>query len=292
MKIKGIIPAVVTPFAEDEKLNEDGLVYVIEHLVNSGVHGVFTVGSTGEFWALTNEEKKRIYRITVDCVNKKVPVYVGTGTNTTKETVGLSQYAQKAGADFVSVITPMFINPNDNELFQHYKTIAASVDIPLILYTNPARTGVHLSTSLVNRLAKECKNIVGIKDSIGDLRQTMEYIRECPEDFSVIAGNDSLILATLMHGGVGAIAASANVVPELVVRIYDCFKAGKYQEAANAQNKLAIFRKAFTLGSFPVVLKEGAEMVGLPAGPARKPIRGMSDENRNKLKEILENIDI
>ena len=289
--IKGIIPAMVTPFNEDESLNEDGLRIVIDRLIDKGVHGIFTIGSTGEFWAMSVEEKRRVYEITVEATGKRVPVYLGTCANTTAEAVVLSEYAQEAGAECISVLTPSFIRPTDDELFDHYAAIAKSVDIPVLLYGNPARTGVPLSTALVARLASAFENIVGIKDSTGDLTQSMEYVLKCPKDFKLIMGRDTLIFAALMHGAAAAIAASANVAPEIAVGIYENFVAGDLEEALRFQRKLAPLRLAFTLGSFPVVLKEGAEMVGLPAGPARPPIGPMTPENREQLRRILIELD-
>ena len=285
--IKGIIPAVVTPFTKDEELNEEGLGIILDRLIEKGVHGVFVVGSTGEFWALTVEEKQRIYRTAVEATRGRVPVYAGTSANTTWEAVLLSKIAQDEGADCLSVLTPTFISPTDDELFQHYGTIAEAVDLPVLLYGNPARTGVKLSTALVARLAETYENIVGIKDSTGDLTQSMDYMLKCPDDFRLIMGRDTLIYAALLHGAAGAIAASSNIAPEIAVGIYECFVAGDLDGALAYQRRLAPLRLAFTLGSFPVVLKEGAEMVGLPAGPARGPIGSMSDEKRQQLRDIL-----
>ncbi|MGQ9630160.1 MAG: 4-hydroxy-tetrahydrodipicolinate synthase [bacterium] len=286
-KLEGIIPAVVTPFDSNEELNEEGLRTILNFLIDKGVHGLFVVGSTGEFWALTNEEKKRIYDVSVDCVGGRVPLCVGTCANTTREVIDLSRYAERAGADYVSILTPSFIKPSDEELFAHYAAVAEAVDIPILLYSNPSRTGIPLSTKLVASLAERYSNIVGIKDSSGDLTQTTEYIRRCPEGFKVIAGMDTLIFATLVHGGVGAIAASANIVPEIVVGIYENFKRGDLSKALEFQNRLAPLRIAFSLGSFPVVLKEGAEIIGLPAGPARRPIGPMKPEKREELRRII-----
>jgi len=285
--IKGIIPAMVTPFNEDLSLNEDGLRAVIDGLIAKGVHGIFAIGSTGEFWAMTVEEKRRVYEITVDATARRVPVYLGTCANTTAEAVLLSEYAQEAGAECISVLTPSFIRPNDDELFDHFGAIAKSVDIPVLLYGNPARTGVPLATALAAQLADAFDNIVGIKDSTGDLTQSMDYMLRCPEGFKLIMGRDTLIFASLMHGAAAAIAASANVAPEIAVGIYENFVAGDLEEALRFQRKLAPLRLAFTLGSFPVVLKEGAEMVGLPAGPARPPIGPMTAEKREQLRNIL-----
>ena len=196
MEIKGIIPAMVTPLKKDETLDEDGLREVINYLIESGVHGIFCCGSQGEIYSLRDEERRRVVEVTVDEVNGRVPVYAGTGEVTTEKVIDLTRYAKDVGADAASIITPYFIRPSSEELYMHYRKIAEAVDIPIILYNNPGRTGVNLDVSVVSRLAK-IDNIVGIKDSSGDLTLTAEYIRQTPERFSVIAGRDSLILATL-----------------------------------------------------------------------------------------------
>ncbi len=292
MKIEGVIPAVVTPFQEDGKLDLGALKVIIERLLKAGVHGIFVVGSTGEFWALSREEKRSIFETAVETVAGRVPVYAGTCANSTAETVLLSKEAEDAGCDFVSVLTPYFIKPSDDELYLHYKAVAEAIKIPVILYSNPARTNILLSTSLVRRLAEDFERVAGVKDSSGDLTQTAEYINSTPERFRVIAGRDTLIFPTLMMGGPAAIAATANIVPEIVVGIYEKFSQANFDEARKWQKKLAPLRLAFSLGSFPSVIKAAAELRGLPAGPCRRPIGPLSPENREKLKNILQGMGV
>ncbi len=292
MKIEGVIPAVVTAFQEDEKLDLGALKVIIERLLKAGVHGIFVVGSTGEFWALSREEKRSIFETAVETVAGRMPVYAGTCANSTAETVLLSKEAEDTGCDFVSVLTPYFIKPSDDELYLHYKAVAEAIKIPVILYSNPARTNILLSTSLVRRLAEDFERVAGVKDSSGDLTQTAEYINSTPERFRVIAGRDTLIFPTLMMGGPAAIAATANIVPEIVVGIYEKFSQGNFDEARKWQKKLAPLRLAFSLGSFPSVIKEAAELRGLPAGPCRRPTGPLLPENREKLKNILQGMGV
>lgn len=285
---KGIIAAIATPFDDKDQVSETVLRELINYLIDGGVHGLFAIGSQGEFYALTREEKRRITEIIVEEVNGRVPVYIGTGSITTKETVLLTQMTEKAGADAVSVITPCFISPSEDELFEHYATIARSTKLPVLLYNNPGRTGINMSVNLVTKLAK-IDNIVGIKDSSGDLTLTAEYIRNADSDFSVLAGMDTLIYATLLYGGKGAIAVTANVVPKLVVRIYDAFVKGDLEQAKKAQFQLAPLRMTLGLGSFPVVIKEALKIIGIDVGSARKPIKSLSEAQREKLKSIIDN---
>ncbi len=289
--VKGIIPAMVTPLDQDEKLDESGIREVINYLIDSGVHGIFVCGSQGESYALSEDERKRVVEIAVDEVNGRVPVYAGTGAVTTKATIELSRYAMDAGADAVTVVTPYFIRPSQDELYMHYKRVAESVDIPVMIYNNPGRTNVNLEAETVKRLA-EIDNIVGIKDSSGDLTLTAQYIMECPDDFAVLAGRDSLILATLLYGGKGAVAATANVAPRLVVGIYENFIKGDLEKARELQFKLLPLRLAFSLGTFPVVVKEAMNLLGKPSGPAKGPVSYLPEEKRAKLKSLLEELDL
>jgi 4-hydroxy-tetrahydrodipicolinate synthase len=285
--IKGIIPAMVTPFNEDESLNEAALRELVDYLIDGGVQGLFPTGSQGEFYALTPDERQRIWEVVIDQTQGRVPVYAGTGAVTTREVIDLNRRAEAAGVDAVSVLTPFFISPTQEELYRHYVAIADATGLPVILYSNPGRTGnLTLSTDLVARLADH-PNIVGIKDSSGDLTMTIEYIRRTGEDFTVLLGRDTLIYAGLVHGARGSITATANVAPSLVVEIYKAFIEGDLDRALDAQQRLAPLRLAFGLGTFPVVVKEALAMVGIPAGPARGPVATMAPEQVEKLRQVV-----
>jgi 4-hydroxy-tetrahydrodipicolinate synthase len=288
-EIEGIIPAVVTPFDENENVDEEGFRQIISYLIDSGVHGIFPVGSQGEFFTLTNEEKRRLIDIAVEEARGRVFVMPNTGAITTRESIELSRYAEKAGADCVSVITPFFISPSQEELYGHFKDICHSVKIPVLCYNNPGRTGgVALNPVTLARLAEDLPNFAGIKDSSGDLTQIAEMIRLCPPRFKVIMGRDTLIYGALVYGAAGAIAATANVAPKLIVGIYEAFKEGDLEKAKGYQRDLAPLRIAFGLGTFPVVVKEALNIMGLPGGRCRKPIEPLSDDKRAQLRGILE----
>ncbi len=287
----GIIPAMVTPLTADEQINEKSLRRLTNHLIDGKVHGVFAVGSQGEFWAFTPEEKKRVWEIVVDEARGRVPVYAGTVAVTTRETIELTRMAEKIGIDAVSILTPYFIGPNDDQLFDHYKAVAESTSLPILVYTNPARTNVKISPGLLARLA-QVKGIVGIKDSSGDLELTAEYIRVVPPGFSVLMGRDTLIYAGLSYGTKGSIAATANVKPALVASIYDKFMAGDLPGALQAQRELAPLRLAFAWGTFPVVIKEALNLMGMDAGPCRAPVGPLTAEQRERLKKVLQEMKV
>jgi 4-hydroxy-tetrahydrodipicolinate synthase len=271
---------------KDETLNEVAMRRLVNHLVEGGVQGLFALGSQGEFWAFDPHEKRRVLEIVVEETRGRLPVYAGTTGITTRETIALTQMAREAGVDAVSILTPFFLSPNQEELYQHFLSIAKAVSLPILLYNNPARTGVKLMPDTVERLA-QVENIVGIKDSSGDLSLTAEYVQRTPDEFAVLMGRDTLILAGLLYGCAGAIAATANVAPRLLADIYERFKAGDMVGALAAQEQLAPLRQAFGWGTFPVVVKEALDLMGLRAGPARGPVKSLCSERREMLAGVL-----
>lgn len=289
---KGVLPAMVTPFDKEGKINEKALIKLINHLLDGGVHGIFAVGTTGEFYGLSHEEYRRLLQITVDQVKGRVPVYAGATSIVTKDTVGLVNIAEECKVDAVSVLTPMFISPNQDQVYGHYKTIAENTGLPILLYNNSPKTGVSISVKTAEKLA-DIDNIIGIKDSSGDFTLTSEYIRTTQQkDFHVLAGRDTLIYATLCYGGSGAIAACANIAPRLCADIYDKFIAGDLDGALKAQYKLAPLRIGFTLGTFPTVIKEALELIGIDVGSCLEPVGAMKPEEKEELKKILINMGI
>lgn len=288
VKPYGILPAVVTPLTPEEKFSEKAMRKLVSYLIDGGVHGLFITGTTGEFYGLTPEEKREIFEVTLDETRGRVPVYAGTNGITTRESVMLTQLAEDCGVDAVSVLTPMFITPTQEQLIEHYKTIAASTSLPVLLYNNPPKTGVNLAAATVAKLA-EIPNIVSIKDSSGDMTLTAEYIRltRGQEDFNVLMGRDTLIHAALCYGAAGSIASCASVAPRLCADIYDKYMAGDVKGSLEAQFALAPLRIAFTIGTFPAVIKESLAMLGIDVGPCMKPVGPMTTEEREKLRQVL-----
>jgi 4-hydroxy-tetrahydrodipicolinate synthase len=286
---KGIIPAMVTPLDEKEELNERALRQLTQYLIEGGVHGLFPVGSQGEFFALDYEEKVRVMEIVAEETQGRIPVYAGTGAITTREAIRLTQAAESIGIQAVSIITPFFLAPNQDELHDHFAAIAKATKIPILLYNNPGRTGgVKISPELAVKLS-QIDNIVGIKDSSGDMTVTAEYIRRTDsKKFSVLAGRDTMIYATLCYGGTGSITATGNVCPKLVSEIYEAFMRGDHKKSLEAQYQLAPLRVAFDLGSFPVVIKEALDMIGIPAGPSRSPVKGLPKDKKEELRKVLQ----
>ena len=288
-RFHGAIPAMVTPFDSDYRLHEDRVRDLIEGYMAAGVHGISVAGSQGEFFMLSNEERLRLIEVTVEAVNRRVPVYAGTGAVTTNETIQLTKAAESLGADIALLITPYFIQPNDEELFEHFRAVSAATKLPLLLYNNPPRTSVNISVSLFARCAT-LDNIAGIKDSSGDLTQFAEYMRTTGENKLGFSGRDTLTLAMMMHGCAGAISPAANVFPELVVKQYELARDGQWDAARKVHDILAPLRTAWALGSFPVVIKEAMSIVGRDAGPTRPPIAGLTPDARAQLTSVLDGI--
>ncbi len=288
MQLKGIIPPVATPMQANEDLDLPRLKWYLDHLIAQGVHGVFVLGTNSEFYALDEREKQEVIATTVAHVRGRVPVFAGTGAETTREAIRLTRMAEKEGVDGVSVITPYFINPSQQEIFDHYRRIAENTSLPVILYNNPGTCGgVKIDVDTVARLA-QVPNILGIKDSSGDLQNTNEYIRVVPDRFSVLQGRDTLIYQALIFGARGAVPATANVAPRLVVDIYEAAVRGDHAAAQAAQRRLNPVRLSLTLGTAPGGVKAALALLGLSIGPSRSPVGPLSPEKQAKMRAALE----
>lgn len=291
-KPHGILPAMITPINEDGSVNEKALRNLIEYEIRGGVHGIFAIGTTGEFYSLTNDQYRETLQITLDQVRGRVPVYAGANAIATRKSIELAQIAEDVGVDALSVLTPYFISVSQQELYEHYRMIAASTGLPILLYDNSPKTHISIKPETVARLA-DIDNIVGIKDSAGDVTNTAEHIRRTRgKNFHVFMGRDTLIYTNLCLGGAGAVAACANVAPALVASIYDKFQAGDLKGSLEAQFRLAPLRLAFTLGSFPAVIKEALNMIGVEVGACLRPTTGLNDEERAQLRGILTDLEL
>ena len=231
---KGLITPVLTALDENEKFNPTAYKDFINMLIEAGVHGIFPLGTNGEFYAFNNEEKYEIIKTAVEAVNGRVPVYAGTGCVTTKETIEFSLKVKDLGVDCLSVISPYFVSVSQEDIYNHFSAVAKAVDMPILLYNIPARTGNNIDFKTVKKLM-EFENIIGIKDSSGNFDNTLKYIENTNSRINVLAGSDSLILWTLMAGGTGAISGCSNVFPELMVSIYNYFIKGDIEKGSHIQ---------------------------------------------------------
>ncbi len=282
---KGSMVAVVTPF-KNGKVDEKALGDLIEFQIKNGTDVIVPCGTTGESATLSHEEHHRVVEFTVKTVNKRVPVIAGAGSNSTSETVELTKYAQKAGANGVLLITPYYNKPTQEGLYRHFKHIADSVDIPIVLYNVPGRTSVNMLPSTVARL-REVKNIVGLKEATGDLKQISEILRLCGRDFDVLSGDDFTTLPMLALGGVGAISVTANIAPADCAGMFDAFFAGKMEEALKFHYKMEPLHTAMFIETNPLPVKTSLALMGKIAEEFRLPLCPMADANRDKLKKAL-----
>jgi 4-hydroxy-tetrahydrodipicolinate synthase len=288
MQLRGIIPPVATPMQANEDLDLPRLKWFLDHLISQGVHGVFVLGTNSEFYALDEREKQEVIATAVAHVRGRVPVFAGTGAETTREAVRLTKMAEKEGADGVSVITPYFVSPSQQEIYDHYRRIAESTKLPVILYNNPGTCGgVKIDVDTVARLA-QIPNILGVKDSSGDLQNTNELIRVVPDRFSVLMGRDTMIYHALIWGARGAVPATANIAPRLVVDVYEAAVRGDHAAAQAAQRKLNPVRLALTLGTAPGGVKAALALLGMSIGPSRAPVAPLSPKKQQKMRAALE----
>ncbi len=289
-KIKGIITPIITPMNEDESINEQELRVQVNRQIEAGVHGLFPFGTNGEGYILSEKEKEQVLSVVIDETKGRVPVYAGTGCISTKDTIRQSRMAKSLGADILSIITPSFAAASQNELYEHYKTVAEAVDMPIVLYNIPARTGNALAPATVAKLAK-IGNIVGAKDSSGNFANILGYLDEgkkADKDFAMLSGNDQLIIWTLLAGGVGGIAGCANVYPRTMASIYDLFAEGKIEEAKAANASIASFRACFKYGNPNTIVKTAAALLGYPVGKCRAPFNQVPEEGIEAIKKVLE----
>ena len=271
--IKGVVVPMITPIDKDELIDEAAIRSQVDYVIDGGVSGILLFGSNGEFYVVEEDEMERGLKIVVDQAAGRVPVYFGIGAISTKKCIRLAKMAVANGAASVSVLQPMFLKPTETELFTHFKAIADAIpETPVLLYNNPGRAGYTLSANLVERLAHEVPNIVGMKDTSGDITQTSEFIRRNRDvDFKVFGGKDTLLYASMCHGAVGGVCTAANFMPELITDVYNKYVAGDLQGSLEAQFKLNPVRLSMDGASFPVAAKDMANLrgrnVGLPYTP-------------------------
>lgn len=286
---EGIIPALVTPFKENFEIDYEGLSKNLDYL-EKYVDAVVPAGTTGESATLSYQEHIELVRYVCEVAN--VPVIAGAGSNSTKEAIFLGKEAEKAGADAAMFITPYYNKPNKEGLYEHYKRIAEEISIPIIIYNVPSRTACNITPDIVVRLANEFDNIVGIKEASGNLKQVAEIIRNAPDNFVVLSGDDFLTLPILMLGGKGVVSVAANVAPHLMKDMYNAFKSGNLELARELHYKLMPLFEVLFIDTNPIPVKKALELMGLAAGKPRLPLVELSKEKTEKLKEVLKSLEL
>jgi 4-hydroxy-tetrahydrodipicolinate synthase len=288
--IKGVIVPIITVIDEDEKIDEAGMRRQVEFVIKGGLHGILAFGSNGEFYQMEEDEMERGLEIMIDQAAGRVPVYFGIGAINTKKCVRLAKMAAAHNVAGISILQPMFLKPTEDELYTHFKTIADAVpDVPVLIYNNPGRTGYTLSGGLVEKLAHQVPNIVGMKDTSGDMTQTEEFIRRNRDiDFKVFGGKDTLLYVSLCCGAVGGVCTAGNFMPELITEVYNKFVEGDLEGSKEAQFKVNPVRLSMDAASFPVAAKDMANLRGLEIGVPYLPSKPSHKAAYDNIKAEME----
>lgn len=285
---RGSIVPLVTPFRDGTRsVDEAGLAALIDWQIESGSHGVSVTGTTGEPSALTTAERERVIQVAVEAVNKRVPFVAGTGSANFDETMHLTRFAQKAGADAVLIVTPYYNRPSQEGLYRHFKGVADSVDLPVILYNIPGRTAVNLEIDTVARLRENCKNVIGVKESNKDFEHINRLLGKLGRDFLVYSGIELLCFPVLAIGGAGYVSATGNVMPKEVARLYDLVAADKWKEAQDLHYYLMPLNDAMFIEINPVPAKTALGMMGKISPEVRLPLAPLAPVNEAKLRAVL-----
>jgi len=288
--IKGVIVPIITVIDEDEKIDEAGMRRQVEFVIKGGLHGILAFGSNGEFYQMEEDEMERGLEIMIDQAAGRVPVYFGIGAINTKKCVRFAKMAAAHNVAGISILQPMFLKPTEDELYTHFKTIADAVpDVPVLIYNNPGRTGYTLSGGLVEKLAHQVPNIVGMKDTSGDMTQTEEFIRRNRDiDFKVFGGKDTLLYVSLCCGAVGGVCTAGNFMPELITEVYNKFVEGDLEGSKEAQFKVNPVRLSMDAASFPVAAKDMANLRGLEIGVPYLPSKPSHKAAYDNIKAEME----
>jgi 4-hydroxy-tetrahydrodipicolinate synthase len=283
---QGSIVALVTPF-RNGKLDEARLRELVEFHAVNGTDGIVPCGTTGESPTLSHDEHKRVVEIVIEAARGRLQIIAGTGSNSTAEAIDLTSHAKKAGAGAALVVNPYYNRPTQEGLYRHFRAIAEAVDIPVLVYNIQSRTAVNVETDTLARLAKDCPNIVGVKEASGSLDQMTQVILACGPDFSVLSGDDNLTLPLMAVGGRGVISVVANIVPRETADMTHAALSGDWKPARDLFHRLFPLCRAMFIETNPIPVKEAMAMVGMIEPELRLPLCRMSDANRERLRAIL-----
>jgi 4-hydroxy-tetrahydrodipicolinate synthase len=291
MNFGQILTAMVTPFDQNGEIDFNATRNLINYLIANGTDGLVVAGTTGESPTLTTEEKVELFKFVVEVVDGRVPVIAGTGSNNTRASISLTNLAEKAGVDGIMLVVPYYNKPSQEGLYQHFKAIAESTSLPVMLYNIPGRSVVNMSVETVARLAK-IPNIVSIKDASGNLDAMAEIISQTPKDFSLYSGDDGLTLPVLSIGGAGVISVASHIIGNEMQTMIQNFKNGKLQEAARVHRNLLPIIKALFAAPSPSPVKAALNLNGIPVGGVRLPMVPLNDEEKSALQQALQLLNV
>lgn len=289
---EGVYTAIITPFKKDESVDWGSLKRLVEFQIDSKIDGIVPCGTTGESPTLSHEEHDKVIEKVVEWVDGRVKVIAGTGSNSTSEAIRLTKHAEDAGADACLLVNPYYNKPTQEGLYRHFKAIADSVKFPCIVYNIKGRTAVNVETATLMRLIRSCRNIKGVKEASGDLGQIKDVIRQSPDEFSVLSGDDNITLDLIKAGGDGVISVASNVIPEKMVAMVRAARSGNIEEAESLNREMADFFRGEFIETNPIPIKAALAMKGMCEEIYRLPLCEMAAENRKKWKTILEDIGV
>ena len=284
-RIRGVLPALITPFSGDS-VDEDAYIRLIERQIAAGVHGLVPAGTTGESATLSHDEHRRVVELCVKATAGRVPVVAGAGSNSTKEAIELARHAKSVGADAVLAVTGYYNRPNQEGLCRHYETLAAAVDVPIVVYNVPGRTIIDVSNETLERISK-LSNIIGVKDSTGDVARVSQQRLSCGADWLLLSGDDPTALGYIAHGGHGCISVTANVAPAQCAAFYEACLAGDFDAARTMQDRLIGLHKALFLDASPSPTKYAMSVLGLCSAEVRLPIAPCGDAVKPRIRAAM-----
>ncbi len=286
MNFGQVLTAMVTPFDQNGDVDFNATRTLVNYLIENGTDGIVVAGTTGESPTLTTEEKVALFKLVVDAVNRRVPVIAGTGSNNTRASISLTKQAEEAGVDGIMLVAPYYNKPSQEGLFQHFKAIADTTPLPIMLYNIPGRSVVNMSAETIVRLS-QIPNIVAVKEASGNLDAMAEIISQAPSDFTLYSGDDGLTLPVLAIGGAGVVSVASHVIGNEMQEMINQFKNGHVQEAANSHRRLLPMMKALFAAPNPAPVKAALNMNGVKVGGLRLPLLPLSDEEKNALQAVL-----
>ncbi len=282
---EGILTALVTPF-RDGGIDDEALAALVERQAAAGVAGVVPCGSTGESATLSHAEHRHVVDVVVEAAAGRIAVVAGTGSNSTQEAIELTQHARQAGADGALLLSPYYNKPTQEGIYLHYAAVARETGFPLVVYNIPGRTASNITPATLARLA-EIENVVGVKEACGDIDQIAHVIASCPDDFSVLSGDDGLLLPLLAVGGNGCISTTSNVVPESICALYAAWQAGDPARALALHQQLMPLFDVLFCETNPIPVKAALALMGLVGDEIRLPLTPIGEANRERLGLVL-----
>lgn len=286
MKFGQVLTAMVTPFDQNGEVDFNAARILVDYLIDNGTDGIVVAGTTGESPTLTSDEKVALFKVVVDAVKGRVPVIAGTGSNNTRASISLTKQAEETGVDGIMLVAPYYNKPSQEGMYQHFKTIAESTPLPIMLYNIPGRCGVNMSVETIVRLA-QIENIVAVKEASGNLDAMAEIISQAPSDFTLFSGDDGLTLPVLAIGGAGVVSVASHVIGNEMQEMINHFKNGQVQEAASAHRRLLPIMKALFTAPNPAPVKAALNINGVSVGGLRLPLLPLSEEENKALQAVL-----